>query len=55
MEFVGRDSSVDIAIRYGLDVPVLNPGHVSFSLPVPIRPGDHTAFYINSDGSYSRS
>ena len=50
---MGRDSSVDIATRYGLDcsgdrIPV----GASFSAPIQIGPGAHPASYTIGTGSF---
>ena len=43
---VNRDSSVDIATRYGLDGPVIESQWVArFSAPVQTRPGVHPVSY----------
>jgi len=49
---VGRDSSVGIATRYGLDSPVIESRRgASFSAPVQTDPGAHTASYSMGTGS----
>jgi hypothetical protein len=47
---VGRDSAVDIATRYGMDVLGLNPGG-GFLAPVQTSPGTHPASYTMCTGS----
>jgi len=45
--WVSRGSSVDIAIRYGLDGPgIESPWGTIFSAPVQTGPGAHPAAYI---------
>ena len=49
----GRDSSVGIATRYGLDGPGSNPGWgARFSAPVQTGPGAHPVSYIMGTGSF---
>ena len=50
---VGRDSSVGIATRYGLDGPVIKPRwEARFSEPVQTGPGAHQASYTMGTGSF---
>jgi len=50
-----RDSSVDIANRYGLDGPgIESRWGVSFSAPVQTGPGAHPASCTMGTGSLSR-
>jgi len=52
---VGRDSSVGIATRYGLDGPVIESrwggGGARFSAPVQTGPGAHSVSYTTGTGS----
>ena len=49
----GRDSSVGIAIRYGLDGPGIEPRlGARFSAPVQTGPGTHPASYTLGTGSF---
>ena len=51
--FVGRDSSVGIASRYGLDGAGIEfRWGGRFSAPVQTGPGTHPASYTMSIGSY---
>ena len=50
---VGRDSSVGIATRYGLDGPGMEPRwEARFSAPVQTGPGAHPASYTMGTGSF---
>jgi hypothetical protein len=50
---VGRDSSVGIATRYGLDDPgIETQWRTRFSAPVQTGPGAHPASYIMGTGSF---
>jgi len=51
---VGRDSSVGIATRYGLDGPGIESrwGGGSFSTPVHTGPGAHPSSYTMGTGSF---
>ena len=50
---VGRDSSVDIATRYGLDGPgIESRWGARFSAPVQTCPGAHPASYTIDTGSF---
>jgi hypothetical protein len=49
---VGRDSSVGIADRYGLDVPGSNPGGGEIFRTRPDTPWDHPASYKMGTGSF---
>ena len=50
---VGRDSSVSIATRYGLDVPgIESRWGARFSAPVQTGPGTHPAAYTMGTGSF---
>jgi len=53
-EFEGRDSSVGIATRYGLDGPGIESrwGGATFSAPLQTGPGDHPASYTMGTGSF---
>ena len=53
MKFDGRDSSVGIATRYGLDVPGIESrwGEI-FAAPVQTGPGAHPASYTMGTGSF---
>ena len=49
----GRDSSVGIANRYGLDGPrIKSRWQASFSAPVQTSPGAHPTSYTMSTGSF---
>ena len=50
---MGRDSSVGIATRYGLDGPGIESrwGGARFSVPVETGPGAHPASYTMGTGS----
>ena len=51
--FVGRDSSVGIATRYGLDGPGIESRfRWRFSAPVQTDPGVHPASYTMGTGSF---
>jgi len=51
---MGRDSSVGIATRYGLDGPgIIFPVEARFSAPVQTDPGDHLASYNMGTGSFA--
>jgi hypothetical protein len=51
----GRDSSVGIATRYGLDGPGDRiPAEARFSTPVQTSSGAHPPFYTMGTGSLSR-
>ena len=50
---LGRDSSVGIATRYGLDGPEIeSPVGAKFSAPVQTGPGAHPASYTMGTGSF---
>jgi hypothetical protein len=50
---VGRDSSVGIATRYGLDGPgIKSQWGARFSAPVQTGPGAHPASYTMGTGSF---
>ena len=51
---MGRNSSVGIATRYGLDGPGIESrwGGVTFSAPVQTDPGAHPASYTTGTGSF---
>ena len=51
---MGRDSSVGIATRYGLDGPGIESrwGGAIFSAPVQTGPGAHPASYAMGTGSF---
>ena len=50
---LGRDISVGIATRYGLDSPGIEPRWgARFSAPLQIDPGAHTASYKMGTGSF---
>jgi hypothetical protein len=50
---MGRDSSVGIATRYGLDGPgIQSRWGARFSAPVQTGPGVHLASYITGTGSF---
>ena len=51
---MGRDSSVGIATRYGLEDPGIEFrwGGGRFSAPVQTGPGAHPAFYTMGTGSF---
>jgi hypothetical protein len=50
---MGRDSSIGIATRYGMDGPgIESPGGTRFSVPVQTDPGAHPAFYTIGTGSF---
>jgi len=52
-DFVGHDSAVGIATRYGLDGPVCRiPLGTGFSAPVQTGPGDHPASYTMGTKSF---
>jgi hypothetical protein len=52
---LGPDSSVGIAIRYGLDGPgIESRWGAKFSAPVHTGPGAYTASYTIGTGSLSR-
>ena len=52
---VGRDSSVGIAIRYGLDGPGIESRWVAkHSAPVLTLPAAHAAFYKTSTSIFAR-
>jgi hypothetical protein len=56
MTALGRDSSVGIATRYGLDDPLIKSrlrgwGAARFSAPVQTGPGAHPVSYIMGTGS----
>ena len=52
----GRDSSVGIATRYGLDGPGIESQWGSrFSAPVQTGPGAHPAFYTMGIGSFPKA
>jgi len=46
----GRDSSVGIATRYGLEVRVSNPVGARFSAPIQTGPGAYPASYTTGTG-----
>ena len=48
--YVGRDSSVGIALATGWTVRGSNPGGARFSAPVQTGPGAHPAFYTMGTG-----
>jgi len=51
--YVGRDSSVGIATRYGLDgTGIESRLGARFSAPVQTGPGSHQAFYTIGTGSF---
>jgi hypothetical protein len=51
--YVGRDSSVGIATRYGLDGPGIEPRWgARFSAPDHTGPGAHPASYTMGTGSF---
>jgi hypothetical protein len=53
--WVGRDSSVGIATRYGLDDPGIESpggGGARFSIPVQTGPRAHPASYTMGTGSF---
>ena len=53
IHFVGRDSSVGIATRYGLDGPgIESRWGARFSAPVQTGPGTHPAYSTKSTGSF---
>ena len=55
-KFVGRDSSVGIATRYGLDGRgIESRWGARFSASVQTGPGAHLASYIMGTGSLSRA
>ena len=52
---MGRDSSVGITTRYGLDGPGIESrwgGGARFSVPVQTGPGAHSASYTMGTGSF---
>ena len=49
---VGRDTSVDIATRYGLDGPGIGSGGDEFSASVQTGPGVHPAYTTMCTGSF---
>jgi hypothetical protein len=50
---VGRDSSVGIATRYGMDGPGIESRlGARFSIPVQAGPGAHPASYTMGTGSF---
>jgi len=50
---MGRDRSVGIATRYGLDGPgIESRGEARFSTPVKTGPGAHPASYTRGTGSF---
>jgi len=50
---MGRDSSVDIATRYGLDGPgIESQWGTRFSAPVQTGPGAHPASYTMGTGYF---
>jgi len=51
---VGRDGSVGIATRYGLDGPVIASRLETFSTPVHTDPKAHPRFCTMGNGSLSR-
>ena len=51
---MGRDSSIGIACRYGLDGPGIDPGGAKFSASVQTGPGAYPASYAMGMGSLSR-
>jgi hypothetical protein len=51
---VGRDSSVGIAARYGLDGPTISFQKGGFSASVQTGPGTHPASYTMGTRSLSR-
>jgi hypothetical protein len=55
IQYEGRDSSVGIATRYGLDGPGIESRWGSrFSAPVQTGPGAHPASYITGAASFPR-
>jgi len=48
----GRDSSVGIATRYGLDGPGIESRWARFSAPVQTGPGAHPVTYIIGTGLF---
>ena len=53
-ETVGRDGSVAIATRYGLDGPGSNPGGGEIFRPLPDRPWDSPSLLYNGYGVSSQ-
>jgi hypothetical protein len=49
---MGRDSTVGIATRYGLDGPRLDSGGGRFSAPFQTGPGAHPVSYTVGTGSF---
>ena len=53
LEILGRDNSVGIATRYGLDGPgIESRWRARFSAPVQTGPGVHPASYTIGTGSF---
>jgi hypothetical protein len=51
---VGRDGSVGIAFRYGLNGPgIESRGGARFSTPIQTDPGAHLVFYTMGTGSFT--